>query len=196
MRPDQLDPTIAKLVQEMPKGAVSNPVPVPGGFDVITLIDQRKVGYDLATVINIRQTFFPFTSALDPANPTEQQRHALETAQGLAKTATTCAAMEAANAAQGGKRPSNPGELRLDRMNPQMQSLLTSLKDGEPSKALVTPDGVMVLMVCNRTEKNLAAMTREDMADQLVGERVELASRQLQQDLKRKALIDTRGTQG
>jgi len=196
VRPDQLNPVIAKLVTEMPKGAVSNPVPVPGGFDVITLMDQRKVGYDLATVVSIRQAFFPFSSPLDPANPTEQQRHALATAEEVTKTATACPAMEAANKAQGGKRPSDPGELRLDHMNPQMQSLLNSLKIGQPSKALVTPEGVMVLMVCSRVEKNLAAMTREDMADQLVGERVELASRQLQQDLKRRALIDTRNSQG
>jgi hypothetical protein len=35
-------------------------------------------------------------------------------------------------------------------------------------------------------------MTRDDIANQLLEERVELASRQLEQDLKRRALIDTR----
>jgi hypothetical protein len=38
----------------------------------------------------------------------------------------------------------------------------------------------------------MAAMTREDIADQMIQERVELASRQLLQDLKRRALIDQR----
>jgi len=192
VRPDQLDPVVAKLVQEMPVGAVSNPVPVPGGFDVITLMEKRKIGFDLATVMSIRQAFFPFTSQLDPANPTEQQKHALALAQDLSRTAHGCPVMEAANKAQGEKRPSDPGELRLDHLNPQMQGLLNALQLNEPSKALVTPDGVMVVMVCSRAQKNLAAMSREDMADQLVGERVELASRQLQQDLKRKALIEQR----
>jgi peptidyl-prolyl cis-trans isomerase SurA len=51
-----------------------------------------------------------------------------------------------------------------------------------------------VVMVCSKTEKNLAAMTKEDIADQLIQQRVELASRQLQQDLKRKALIDQRAS--
>jgi peptidyl-prolyl cis-trans isomerase SurA len=102
--------------------------------------------------------------------------------------------MEAANAASGSKRQSNPGELRLDHMTPPMQALLKPMEPGVPSKALVTPDGVMVVMVCSRTEKNLAAMTKEDIADQLIQQRVELASRQLQQDLKRKALIDQRAS--
>jgi peptidyl-prolyl cis-trans isomerase SurA len=142
----------------------------------------------------VRQAFVPFTSELNPQAPTEQQKQALAAAQGVSKTATGCPAIEAANAAQGAKRQSNPGELRLDHMTPAMQALLKPMVPGVPSKALVTPEGVMVVMVCSKQEKNLAAMTREDIADQLVQQRVELASRQLQQDLKRKALIDQRAS--
>jgi peptidyl-prolyl cis-trans isomerase SurA len=194
VRPDQLDPQIAALVTQMPSGAVSNPVRVAGGFDVVTLQDKRLVGNDMATVLNVRQAFFPFTSPLNPQAPTEQQKQALQAGQSLSRTATSCPAMEAANAASGSKRQSNPGELRLDHMTPPMQALLKPMEPGVPSKALVTPDGVMVVMVCSRTEKNLAAMTKEDIADQLIQQRVELASRQLQQDLKRKALIDQRAS--
>jgi peptidyl-prolyl cis-trans isomerase SurA len=192
VRPDQLDPQVAALVTEMPVGAVSNPIKVAGGFEVVTLQDKRTVGNDMATVLNLRQAFFPFTSQLDPQNPTDQQKSALAAAQNVSKTASSCDAIEAANTAQGGKRPSNPGDVRLDRLNPQMQALLKSLEPGHPSKALVTPEGVMVVMVCSSTQKNMAAMTREDIADQLIQERVELASRQLQQDLKRRALIEQR----
>jgi peptidyl-prolyl cis-trans isomerase SurA len=192
VRPDQLDPQIAALVTEMPVGAVSNPIKVAGGYEVVTLQDKRTIGNDMAMVMNIRQAFFPFTSQLDPANPTEQQKSALASAQNVSKTATSCQQIEAANTAQGAKRASDPGDIRLDRMNPQMQGLLKSLQPGHASKALVTPEGVMVLMVCSSGEKILAAMTREDIADQLVQERVELASRQLQQDLKRRALIEQR----
>jgi peptidyl-prolyl cis-trans isomerase SurA len=152
------------------------------------------VGSDLATVLSLRQAFYPFTQPLDPQAPTAQQKQALTEAQSLSKTATSCDAMSAANKAQGEKRPSDPGQVRLDHLNPQMQTLLGALKPGEPSKALVTPDGVMVVMVCSRDQKNLAAMTREDIANQLVSERVELASRQLLQDLKRRALIDQRSS--
>jgi peptidyl-prolyl cis-trans isomerase SurA len=169
-------------------------VRVAGGFDVVALQEKRTVGNDMATVLTVRQAFFPFTSALDPQAPTEQQKQALEAGQALSRTATSCPAVEAANAAQGGKRPSNPGELRLDHMTAPMQALLGPMVPGVPSKALVTPDGVMVVMVCSKQQKNLAAMTREDIADQLIQQRVELASRQLQQDLKRRALIEQRAS--
>jgi peptidyl-prolyl cis-trans isomerase SurA len=167
-------------------------VHIAGGFDVVALEDKRITGNDMATIVDARQAFYPFTSALDPAAPTEQQRQALASAQGLSKSATSCDAVEAANKAEGGKRPSNPGELRVDHLNPQMQSLINGLEPGHPSKALVTPDGVLVIMVCKKSQRNMAAMTREDIADQMIEQRVELASRQLLQDLKRRALIDQR----
>jgi peptidyl-prolyl cis-trans isomerase SurA len=192
MRPDQLDPQVAALVTQMPVGAVSNPIKVAGGFDVVTLQEKRQVGTDLATVLTLRQAFYPFATALDPQNPTEQQKKALAAGQDLAKTAHDCGAIEAANKAAGGIRASDPGPVRLDHLNPAMQQLLGGLAVNTPTKALVTNDGILVVMVCAREQKNLAAMTREDIANQLLEERVELASRQLEQDLKRRALIDMR----
>ncbi len=192
VRPDQMDPQIAALVTQMPNGAISNPVHIAGGFDVVALEDKRISGNDMATIVDARQAFYPFTSGLDPQAPTDQQRQALAAAQGLSKSAASCDDVEAANKAQGAKRPSNPGELRVDHLNPQMQNLINSLEPGHASKALVTPDGVLVIMVCKKSQRNMAAMTREDIADQMIEERVELASRQLLQDLKRRALIDQR----
>ncbi|HTZ70565.1 MAG TPA: peptidylprolyl isomerase [Acetobacteraceae bacterium] len=192
VRPDQLDPQLASLVTQMPVGAVSNPVHIAGGFDVVTLEDKRLSGSDMATIIDARQAFYPFTTALDPQAPTPQQRAALSAAQALSKSATTCDQVAAANTAQGAHRPSDPGPIRVDHLNPQMQTLMNALEPGKASKALVTPDGVLVVMVCKREQRNMAAMTREDIADQMVQERVELASRQLLQDLKRRALIDQR----
>ena len=192
VRPDQLDPQVAKLVTEMPVGAISNPVRVAGGFDVVTLQEKRQVGSDLATVLNLRQAFYPFPSQLDPQNPTPEQRKALIDGQNLSKSAHSCADIEAANRAAGDKRAADPGPVRLDRLAGPMQALLGGLSVGQASKALVTNEGILVVMICSKDQKNMAAMTRDDIGNQLLQERVELGSRQLQQDLKRRALIDQR----
>jgi len=194
VRPDQLDPQVATLVAQMPVGAISNPVRVAGGFDVVTLQEKRQVGTDLATVLSLRQAFYPFSVPLDPQHPTDEQRKMLDTGQALSKNARTCADVEAANVAAGTKRPADPGPIRLDRLSGPMQSLLSGLVPGQASKALVTNDGIMVVMVCSKEQKNLAAMTRDDIANQLLEQRVELASQQVQQDLKRRALIDMRSS--
>ncbi len=192
VRPDQLDPTVASLVSQMPVGAVSNPVRVPGGFDVVTLQEKRLVGTDLATVLTLRQAFYSFATPLNPANPTPEQRKALIDGQALAKSAHSCADIEAANKAANSPRAADPGGVRLDRLSGPMQTLLGGLPEGQASKALVTNDGILVVMICKREQKNLAAQSREDITNQLFEARVELASRQLQQDLKRRALIDQR----
>ncbi len=192
VRPDQLDPGVAGIVAQMPVGAVSNPVKVPGGFDVVTLQEKRLVGTDLATILTLRQTFYPFSTPLDPQNPTPEQRKALLTGQEVSKTAHSCADIEAADKAAGNIRATDPGPVRLDRLSGPMQQLLGSLPLNQPSKALVTADGILVVMVCKKEQKNMAAESREDITNQLFEARVELASRQLQQDLKRHALIDQR----
>ena len=192
VRPDQLDPAVASLVATMPVGAVSNPVRVAGGFDVVTLQEKRQVGTDVASVLTLRQAFYPFATPLNPQNPTPEQRKSLTDGQALSRTAHSCADLEAANHAAGEKRPSDPGAVRLDRLSGPMQQLLGALAPNQASKALVTNDGILVVMVCKREQKNMAAMTHDDIANQLLEERVELASRQLQQDLKRHALIDQR----
>ena len=76
LRSNQLDPQVASLVAEMPEGAISNPVRVPGGVSIVSLRGKREVGHDMATVISLRQVFLPFVGALNVAAPTEQQKKA------------------------------------------------------------------------------------------------------------------------
>ncbi len=41
---NQLDPEVLRVVKEMPPGAVSNPIPVPGGEIIVTLHASRVIG--------------------------------------------------------------------------------------------------------------------------------------------------------
>ncbi len=84
LEPSQLDPEIARIVAEMPPGAISNAVNVPGGYSIVTLRAKRQLGNDPATVLSVREVFFAFTSSLSPQAPTEQQRQAVEKAKGIA----------------------------------------------------------------------------------------------------------------
>ena len=191
VQPDQLDPQVARLVTEMPVGAVSNPVKVPGGFSVVTLQAKREVGREIGTFATIRQTFLAFTSPLDPREPTDQQRQALETARSISATVKGCAQMEQTAKANPSSHPIDPGEIRLETVNPpQFRDLLTTLPIGQASQPLVATDGIAVIIVCSREQKNTATMTKDDIRRQIVNERVDLAARQLLRDLRRKANIE------
>lgn len=190
----QLDPEVEHVLTEMPAGAISNPIRVPGGIDIVTLYAKREVGNDMQTMLDVRQAFLPFTSRLDPQNPTEQQKQTLIKAQALSASAKSCADVEAAGKAAGSARPPNPGELRLDSIPPVMRSLLEKLPDGKASAPLPSLDGILIIMVCSRTQKNVGVPTRTAITDRLISERVERISRQLMRDLRRRSIIDQRSS--
>ncbi len=193
IRKEDVDPEVADILQRMPPGAISNAIQVPGGFQIVTLRQRRESGRDIATLLTLRQAFFPFAGQLDPNNPTQQQRDQVDRARRLASTARSCEAVEQAARAGGSNRPTDPGQIRLETVNPPpLRSLLASLPPGRPSEAILTPEGAMVMMVCSREQRNLAEPSAQQAQAQLLRDRVELLSRQLQRDLRRRATIDMR----
>ncbi|SHJ06484.1 peptidyl-prolyl cis-trans isomerase SurA [Roseomonas rosea] len=188
---EQLDPEVASVVQRMPPGAISNAVEVPGGYQIVSLRQKRETGRENATMITIRQAFLPFSSPLDPQNPTEQQRNQLTKAQAIRGG---CDAVEAANRAAGAARPADPGgEVRLETLNPPpLRQLVSGLAPGRASQPIVTPDGILVIAVCTRETRNLASFTPEMAKAQLVRDRAENLSRQQIRDLRRRATIEMR----
>jgi peptidyl-prolyl cis-trans isomerase SurA len=87
----------------------------------------------------------------------------------------------------------DPGEVRLDTVNPPaFRQVLASISFDRATQPVVTSDGIAVMIVCSREEKNLAQQGKQEVQAQLLNERVELLSRQLLANLRRKATIDLR----
>jgi peptidyl-prolyl cis-trans isomerase SurA len=190
---NQLDPAVLKVATEMPPGAISNPIKVPGGLQIVTVTAKREIGRDTANILHVRQVFFPFTQRLDPANPTPQQKDQLVKAQHLSASATTCDAMDAAAKTSGSDKPADPGEIRLETVgSPPLRALLSTLPDVKASQPLVAEDGIAIVMICSRETKNVGLPTKQELQQKVLGERIELASQQLQRELERKAVIDQR----
>ncbi|MGE0225931.1 MAG: peptidylprolyl isomerase [Acetobacteraceae bacterium] len=193
VQPTQLDPHVARLVTEMPAGAISNPVKVPGGYSIVTVQGKREIGRDMGTMLSMRQVFLPFAAPLNPQAPTEQQRQTLEKARGIAASARSCEQIESLAKANNSPRPADPGEVRLEGVTPpQFRQMLASLPIGKASEPLVSADGIAVMMVCSRDQKNLAGLSKEEARRQILNDRVELLSRQMMRDLHRQANIDRR----
>ena len=193
VQPNQLDPTVASLIQQMPVGAVSNPVAVPGGYEIVTLQDKRQIGNQVATVLTMRVAFVPFTTPLNPQAPTAQQREALIKAHGISTSVHSCEQMEQVAKANPSSHPVNPGDVALNAVNPPVfRQLLATQPLNRPTQPLVGNDGISIVIVCSRDQKNLAATTPDEVKTQLVNQRVELMSEQLMHVLRRKATIELR----
>lgn len=191
MTGDRFDPAVASILKQMPEGAISNPIRVPGGFEIVMLRDRRVSGRDMATMMTMRQVFLPFEGQVNPQAPTAQQLAQLQRAQALSEQARGCEAMDAA--ARGSPRPADPGLVRLDNINPpELRDLLGSLPIGRATQPIISMDGALIFMVCARETRNMAEANPQQAREILLRDRVELLSRQLQRDLRRRAQIEIR----
>lgn len=189
----QLDPEVASIAERMPPGAISNAIRVAGGFQIITLRGKREGGRIAnATMLSIRQLFLPFASRLDPQAPTEQHRAVLERAQRLSTTLRGCEQMDAQP--RSSDRPTDPGPIRLEGLNPPpLRQMLASLPLGRPSQPVISPDGILILMVCAREQAQQEEFSADAARQTILRDRVEVVARQLQRELRRRAVIETRG---
>lgn len=190
---DRLDAEVAEVAQRMPVGAVSNPIRVPGGFQIVVLRARRDGGTSggASTIVTVRQIFLPFSSPLDPAAPTEQQRATLDRAQRLQGSLRGCEQMDALP--RSSDRPLDPGPLRLEGVTPPpLRQLVGSLPLGRTSQPLIAPDGITLIMVCSREQRQIEDFTPEVARALILRDRVEVLSRQLQRELRRRAVIEMR----
>jgi peptidyl-prolyl cis-trans isomerase SurA len=193
VRLGQLEPEVDALLTQMPPGAISTPIRTAGGLTIVTLRQRREVGRDLATLVTVRQLFLPFDAPLNPQAPTAQQIATLQAAQRVSETVRSCAQMDEAARQLRSPRPADPGqEIRLDAQPGPIRQVLEGLRPGEPTRPLISPDGITVLMLCSRRVENLAAPNPEAVALSILRERADLVSRQMMRDLRRRADIDLR----
>ena len=170
---NQVDPEVLHVIQEMPVGAVSNPIRVPGGMTIVTLLGKREVGQDMATIATVQQVFVPFTS-----RPGSRASHRPAAPGGgsrphrLSDTVKDCDGMTAARKAANDTRAADSGEVRVDQMVPgPMRDLLAGIPVGKASQPLISPDGVGVVMVCARDQKNVGIPDPKELTVQIVNER-------------------------
>ena len=189
----ELDPAVQRVLDIMPAGAVSNPIPVAGGLSIVTLRGKRQIGREQATVLDLRQVIFRFADKLNHDNPTAQQREMLDKAQKFAAGVHDCAGMEAAAKANGDENGGNPGEVRLEAVPlPQLRQMMATLPIGKASQPLLADDGAAVMMICSREAKTIELPSKREIGERILSERVEVTSRQLLRDLQRHAVIDRR----
>jgi peptidyl-prolyl cis-trans isomerase SurA len=190
VRAEQLPPELATLVAQMPVGAISDPIPVPGGFSVVALADSRQIL--VADPRDAQLSLMQLSMAL-PAGTSEQQAQAR--ARQLTQTTQSmggCGGAQAAAQSIGAELVSND-QVRLRDLPPALQSMLINLGVGQATQAFGSAERVSVLVLCGRDEPPPATgPTHEQVADQILQARVNSRAQRYLRDLRRDAVIDYR----
>lgn len=190
LRSDQLPPELGAVVQQMPVGAISDPIQVVGGFSVVALTDSRQVltANPRDAVLSLMQV-----SIALPANTPEatvrQRASQLETA-----TQAMGGCGRAAEVARGvGAELVANDNVRVRDLPPQLQQMLLGMSIGQATRPFGSTERVNVLVLCGRDDPEVsAAPTARSIAEAREEERMGRQAQRYLRDLRRDAVIEYR----
>lgn len=190
VHPNELSPPLAKAVAGMRPGELSPPVRAAGGYYLLLVLDRRGVGgapSEEDTMLHIVQVVFPL-----PAEASEAARRAaLAQAANVRSEAKSCDDMVRIGKTEA-PQLSSQGDVRIDQISPSMRSAVLALGVGQPSQPILQKNGVGVIMVCGKTIPKVAVPTREEVAESIMRDRVDMLAQRYLRDLRRTAFVDVR----
>ncbi len=190
VRAEQLPAELAGLVTEMPVGAISDAIEVPGGFSIVMLADSRQIltADPRDAVLSLMQL-----SLAMPAGTNENAAQARARALGEAtQSMGGCGRAAEVAQAQGAELISND-QVRVRELPPQLQQMLLALNIGQATPPFGTAERVNVLVLCGRDDPEQGSGPNFDQVyAQMNEERVNRRSQRFLRDLRRDAVIDYR----
>lgn len=191
VRAGQLPETLAQAAVEMKVNQLAGPVPVPGGYSILYLVDTRKVGTaDVRdAVLNLRQISMGFKAGITQAEATEKVSAFAKMTQGI----KGCGDVAKAAAAFGAEVVDN-NAVRVRDLPAQLQDLMLALQIGEATPPFGSPtDGVRALVLCGRDDPKSASMpSMEQVRSQMEQRGVNLRADHKLRDLRRDAVVEYR----
>lgn len=188
--PQELPPELAKVAGQLRPGELSPPIRAPAGYYLLLVLDRRggNSGGPGDTVLHIVQVVFSLPS---PATEAARQA-AFAQAQNVKETAKSCEDMLRIGKERASQL-SSEGDLHVNQIAPAMRSFVLGLGIGKASQPILQKNGVGVIMVCNKsTSGPEAPPTRQEVANQLVRQRLDILARQYLRDLRQAAYVDVR----
>jgi peptidyl-prolyl cis-trans isomerase SurA len=190
VRPEQLPDELAALVRQMPVGAISDPIPVPGGVSIIAVGDTRRilVADPRDAVMSLMQ--MTLTMPAGTSQPQAQAR-----AQQFGTTTQSmggCGGAAAAAQTLGAEVVAND-QVRVRDLPPALQQMLLTLSIGQATPPFGSAERISVLVLCGRDDPPAAsAPNPEQIAQQMEEERVNRRAQRYLRDLRRDAVVDYR----
>jgi peptidyl-prolyl cis-trans isomerase SurA len=190
VRPAQLPPELATVVQSLKPGQVSTPIQVPGGVSIIALQDERKV---LApdprnAVLSLKQVSITFPKGTSR----EQAEPVVNRFAEAARNVGGCGGADKIASEFKGEVVSSE-DIKMRDLPQALQEIMLPMQVGQATPPFGSiEEGVRVLVLCGRDEVDPSAPTFDQVYAQLNDERVNLRARRYLRDLRRDAVIEYR----
>ena len=113
-------------------------------------------------------------------------------AKSMTARATDCSAMEKLEAESQSTLSGSLGFIETSSLPAAIQATIRNLPVGTPSDPSTAEDGVMFLMVCERTGSSALDILRPKIKTNLLNERLDISARGYLRDLRLTAFLDIR----
>ena len=190
VRPEQLPAPLAATLRQMPAGAISEPIPVPGGFSIIAVQDTRKIltPDPRDAILSLKQVSiaFPKGTSREAAEPIVAR---------FAEAAKNIGGCGGAERIAGQFRGEvvTSDQVKMRDLPTALQRLMLPMQVGQATQPFGSlEEGVRVLVICGRDEVDQTAPSYDDIYQQLNEERTNSRARRYLADLRRDAVIEFR----
>jgi peptidyl-prolyl cis-trans isomerase SurA len=192
VRPDQLDPTLARALSAAAAGAIIGPVRSEAGYVLVKIYDLRSAEIELPkeSEVEIKEILLKVKTGAPP----QEGEALLSIAQEMEAHPGTCeekgvAGIESVKDAdiQVSHRRAMMSELPQD-----MQVIVEGLKPGQISAPVQSSEGIRLTMLCDRKEQAASDAEIERIKNQIYQKKIELEAEKYLRNLRRDTFIEIR----
>ncbi len=177
---DELRPELSRALSALDAGGVSDPIQVPGGVYVITLLDKQQNEAD--TVYKLKQV------SMEVADKSKMEA-AMENFSNLIANIDSCESLSSDVSEIEGLGSADMGEIKASDMAEQMLAVVNETEIGSLSKPVEAPQGPVAIMVCDKSLSGKNIPTRGQIEDRLTDQQLAQASKRHLRDMRRQATI-------
>ncbi|HEY4032199.1 MAG TPA: peptidylprolyl isomerase [Caulobacteraceae bacterium] len=182
----QVQPEVAKALEQLRPGQLSMPIPVSDGVYIIYLRDKQAASGQ--TMVALKQAAVRLDKDATPA-----QISAAETElKGLKPQIKGCTNIEQVAAKAPGVISADLGEADISDLRGEFKTAAEKLNAGEVSDPIRTDVGLHLVAVCTKHAGGSKMPTREDIQNRLQSEQLSVMSRRYLRDLRNSATIEAR----
>ena len=183
------NPQLEQVASELNPGQLVGPIEVPGGFDILYLVDKRQVGMadPRDAVLSLKQMSIDFPAGTKEADATAKAV-AFQTA---VKDLHGCGDVERVAAGVGAQVVVND-QVRIRDLPDALQTIMLQLNVGQAMPPFGSvKEGVRTLVVCGRDEPQATnGASPDQLMAQLEDDRIQKRAQRYLRDLRRDAVIE------
>ncbi|HVO15902.1 MAG TPA: peptidylprolyl isomerase [Alphaproteobacteria bacterium] len=190
----QLDTELDNALRKMQPGQIAGPIRTAGGYYILALRDKRIPGASAANpgdvTVSLAQVFLSHPAKASAAQIEGQKKLATT----ISQTAANCEDMQKLSRESGATSAGVIRNIKVGSLAEPLRPSAMSLPVGKASEPIQTKDGVVVIMVCERTGDTApAALPKEVEVRETIGrQRMESLANRYLRDLRRAAFLDVR----